>query len=407
MSLDLVDDMWFRWITDISLPGPDRGLGGRYLFIGPGYDGPLPDGGFFVCRSRTTRVWLGGRAFLENDDPAPAAERIKQTLRIYPYTPGGYGTSFADILAGGPAPALPWTPQTWVAPLTEQPPAPRFVEGTGLVINTIPPVDETYYDLADELVQDQPAEALDPEVSGDLAAIGIVKGTPFRPDAQMQTILKEAAAVGNATSRTIAFSPRVAEGTHYYGESSQWMNGLFTSGWSFMTPPAQIAEKGVEAAAYDGARKLNLQTWFFYSYTGVTPAMCMRLTNIGSQYLMAFADEQGRSLDGGKHYKVTLPPDIPAARFWSWTVYDNQTRSMLDTPQRFPRAGSQAYPSPAAVSDADGTTTVRLAPTGPTGCPTATGSRPPRARAGSPYCGSTARCSRSSTRPGGQARSRK
>ena len=48
--------------------------------------------------------------------------------------------------------------------------------------------------------------------------------------------------------------------------------------------------------------------------------------------------------DGAKTYKVTLPKDIPEANFWSFTVYDNMTRSMLDTPQRYPRAGSQSYP---------------------------------------------------------------
>ena len=55
--------------------------------------------------------------------------------------------------------------------------------------------------------------------------------------------------------------------------------------------------------------------------------------------------------DGAKTYKVTLPKDIPEANFWSFTLYDNQTRSMLDTPQRYPRAGSQSYPSPAAEAE--------------------------------------------------------
>jgi hypothetical protein len=68
-----------------------------------------------------------------------------------------------------------------------------------------------------------------------------------------------------------------------------------------------------------------------------------------------------------KTYKVTLPSNIPAAAFWSFTLYDNQSRSMLDTPQGFPRAGSQSYPSPAAEADADGTTTVYFSPTQPAG----------------------------------------
>jgi hypothetical protein len=86
--------------------------------------------------------------------------------------------------------------------------------------------------------------------------------------------------------------------------------------------------------------------------------MIMRIPGVGSQYLMGFLDAAGEPFDGSKTYKVTLPKNIPAAAFWSLTVYDNQTRSMLQTPQRFPRAGSQSYPSPAAEASSDGSTTV-------------------------------------------------
>jgi hypothetical protein len=75
-----------------------------------------------------------------------------------------------------------------------------------------------------------------------------------------------------------------------------------------------------------------------------------------------YLDSKDVPFDGGKTYKVTLPKDIPAARFWSFTLYDNQSRSMLDTPQRYPRAGSQSYPSPAAKPNADGSTTVYFGP---------------------------------------------
>ena len=86
--------------------------------------------------------------------------------------------------------------------------------------------------------------------------------------------------------------------------------------------------------------------------------MIMRIPGVGSQYLMGFLDADGNPFDGAKTYKVTLPKDIPAEAFWSFTLYDNQTRSMLQTPQKYPRAGSQSYPSPAAEAAADGTTTV-------------------------------------------------
>ena len=63
-------------------------------------------------------------------------------------------------------------------------------------------------------------------------------------------------------------------------------------------------------------------------------------------------DSSKEYFDGAKTYKVTLPKGIPEANFWSFTLYDNQTRSMLDTPQRYPRAGSQNFPSPAAEAGA-------------------------------------------------------
>ena len=133
--------------------------------------------------------------------------------------------------------------------------------------------------------------------------------------------------------------------------------------------------------------------------------MAMRLTGLGSQYLVSFMDATEEYFDGAKTYTVTLPPNVPEARFWSLTLYDNQTRSMLVTPQRFPRAGSQSYPSPAAEANADGTTTVHFAPEQPAGSPTATRSGRYPARGTSRSSGSTARSSRSSTSRGASARS--
>src|ERR1043165_5819195 len=64
MQLGTLNDMWFGWIIDIGAPGPDRGEGGKYLILPPGYDGPEPDSGFFVSRSKTTHVLYAVRAFM-------------------------------------------------------------------------------------------------------------------------------------------------------------------------------------------------------------------------------------------------------------------------------------------------------------------------------------------------------
>jgi hypothetical protein len=354
-ALGAIDDQWFRWVTDFGLPGPDRGEGGRYLILPPGYDGPVPEGGFYVARAETNRVLWFGRSFLENkSDPKPVVELVKKATKVYLYEAGGVGTSLAEFLSG----------KTKLGRVTSPPPT-VFHEGTGKVMNTIPPNDFSFYEMLNEVVQYEPATSLGTELAGSLAAIGIVKGKPFAPDARMKKILNEAVVAANATSRTLFMSPRDA--SWYYYPGSAWSNLLFQTGYEFETPIPQITPEGAKPFPPTGYRTLDARTYFFYGVTGITPAMAMRVTGVGSQYLLAMVDADKNYFDGAKTYKATLPKDIPEANFWSFTVYDNQTRSMLDTAQRYPRAGSQSFPSPAAEPNADGTTTVYFSPTPPAG----------------------------------------
>ena len=350
--LGAIDDMWFGWVSDLGLPGPDRGLGGRYLVVGPGYAGPLPDSGFHVCRARTARVVAFGRAFLVDNDPTVPAEVVRNGVKVYPYVPGGHGTAVATFLAGGPPLGAP-----------QAVPHTTFVDGSGRSFNTIPPNDFGFWHLIDSLVQQEPAGAGDPEILGLLASVGIVKGTQFDPDDRMRKILEDAVAVGNATARTLSFAPRPAEGFAFYPDS-QWFNMLFVGGYNFLDPPPQITPQGAVPSPSDGARKINARIAFFYPYTGITPAMCMLLTGIGSQYLMAMCDGDGEYLDGGRNYRLSLPPDIPESRFWSVMVYDRQTRSMLQTSQAKPDVGSQ---SGKVETKADGLTEVYFGLSAPAG----------------------------------------
>jgi hypothetical protein len=363
-ALGTLDDMWFRWVTDFGLPGPDRGLGGKYLILPPGYDGPVPEGGYFVARSRTNRLLILGRVFLENkNDPKPPAESVKKFTKLYPYEAGGVGTSIAEFLSG----------KAKLGKIGD-PPATVFHEGSGKVMNTVPPNDWSFYEMLNEIVQQEPATSLDAEQMGSVAAIGIIKGKPFAPDARMKKILTEALALANATSRSLFMNAR--DPSWYYYPGSSWSNLLFQTGYEFETPipmidgPVRGGERIPETAKpfpSTGYRTMDARTYFFYGITGITPAMAMRMTGIGSQYLLNTLDADKNYFDGSKTYKVTLPKGIPEANFWSLTLYDNQSRSMLDTPQRYPRAGSQSYPSPAAEPNPDGATTVYFGPKQPDG----------------------------------------
>ena len=357
LGLGTINDMWFSWIIDVGFPGPDRGEGGKYLVVPPGYTGSLPEGGFFIARSKTNRVLYAARSFLVNNDPKPTVELIKKSIRIYPYTPGGAGTSIATALQG-------------TLRLAKNPPIPAttFVEASGRAFNTIPPNDVSFFDVINANVQDEPATSYDVELAGQLAAIGIVKGKPFNPDARMKRILTDAAAVGNAAGRMLNWRYAVAHPDWAYYPGSKWGSMLWQGGANFETPPPEFTREGMfKPLPPTGARTLDSRTAFYYGYTLDSPGMIMRIPDVGSQYLMGFLDSQGNPYDGGRTYKVTLPKDIPARAFWSFTVYDNQTRSMLDTPQRYPRAGSQSYPSPAAKANPDGSTTVYFGPSQPPG----------------------------------------
>jgi hypothetical protein len=357
-AVGTINDMWFSWIVDVGGPGPDRGLGGKYLIVGPDYEGPLPEGGYFIGHSRTNFALYAAHAYLRNNDPAPAVENIRKTMNVYPYQPGAYGTSLAQVLEGKVRIAgEPKIPET------------KFIEGSGLAFNTIPPSDAGFFDLINENVQREPATSYDIELAGQLAAIGIVHGKPFAPDARMKKILSDAAAFGQATGRALNWRYALKHPDWAYYPGSQWGSMLWEGGAFFETPPPVFEAGLFKPLPPTGARTLDSRTAFYYGYTLDSPGMIMRAPGIGSQYLMGFLDAEGNAFDGARTYKVVLPPKIPAEAFWSFTLYDNQTRSMLQTPQNYPRAGSQSFPSPAAQASADGSTTIWFGPSQPQDVP--------------------------------------
>jgi hypothetical protein len=283
-------------------------------------------------------------------------------MKVYPYQAGGVGTSFAAFLRGE-------------AHLGAVTPPPQTVIHESARVETIPPSDFSFFEWLDEVVQQEPVGSLDPELMAPIAALGIVKGRPFAPDARMKRILTEAVEVANATSRSLFMRPRDPD--WYYYPGSAWLPLTLTiSGYDFTTPPPEIegpvrdglrTPTGVKTFPPTGYRMLDARTCFYYGVMAISPAEAMRLSGIGSQYLLATVDAEEQYFEGAATYRVTLPAGIPAANFWSLTLYDTQTRAMLDTPQRFPRAGSQGCPSPAAEPGADGSTTVYFAPEQPDG----------------------------------------
>jgi len=287
--LGIIDDHWFHYVTDFGNAGPDKGKGGKFLILPPGYESNVPEG-YFVARTNTYGNWVIWRGFQVDGDPAPAVETTKKLFRMYPLSQ------------------------------KDNPPKMTFINISGKFNNTIHRTDFDIFEEIDAVVQAEPPEGENPELLGLLASIGIKKGQPFKPDARMKKILTEAADVGAATVRTLAARPR-GDAWYFFPGERVWNTPFIGGSHEFLD---------------NGARLLDARAFFHFYATGITPAMTMKMVGKGSQYAVAYVDSEGNPLDGSKTYKVHLPPNVPAKDFWSFTLYDNQTRAMLQTDQQFP-----------------------------------------------------------------------
>lgn len=315
--LGFVDDHWFQHVVDFGRAGADKGQGGKYLLLPPDYEGDVPEG-YFVHRSKTYGNLLFWRGFVRDGSTKPAVEEIKKHTKIYRLKDAG------------------------------KPPPMNFVNASGKHFNTIGPNTYKFYEDIDKIVQYEPNDAINPLILGNLAALGIEKGKTFNPDARMKKVLTEAAQVGNATARTLVF--KYPDQDAYYYPDSAWFTGFVGGSYQFQPQP--------------GVSNTDAMVHFIYYATGVTPAMALKLIGKGSQYAAAVTDANGERLDGSKTYKLRLPPNIPARDFWSFTVYDNQSRSMLQTDQPHPSIGNEKK---GVVANTDGSIDLWFGPAAPKG----------------------------------------
>ena len=319
------DDAFFRFVIDMGLPGPDRGEGGKYLIVPPGYEGEVPkdkkDGGdYYVAHSRSYVNWVPLRGFLVDGKPDAAVKMFKDGVKIYPL-------SKAD-----------------------NPPAMEFINCSKEVFNTIHANNYEFYEELNHVIQREPIDFIDPELRGIAASIGIVKGKEFAPDERMKKILTDGVAIGNGTARAIAFRNRDPRAKIF--EDRQWTSGFIGGDYRWL---------GGDGLA---GRDLDARTFFFYLATVNTPAMAMKMVGKGSQYALVFVDKEGEPFDGSKNYKLHIPANAPAKNFWSIVVYDPQTRSELQTSQPFP---SKNNTGDELVENADGSVDLYFGPKAPEG----------------------------------------
>ncbi|PHS63372.1 MAG: hypothetical protein COB12_09490 [Flavobacterium sp.] len=312
--LGIVDDGWMRYVTDLGNAGPDKGKGGKYLLLPPGYKGDIPEG-YFVFECPTYRNWIMVRGFTEETGTGQnALDYYRKNLKIYPLETGPREDAI-------------------------------YVSMTGMGGNTTHPRDASYFDFLNEIVQYEPATAFTPYELGVLQSIGIEKGKDFNPDARMKEIYKKGVERGEAMAKANAYANRL-EGVRIYDDRKY--ERLFIGDYTF--------QKG-------DALWIDARTLFHYEAIVVTPAMTRKMIGNGSQYLICYRDKDDNFMMGEHNYKLNIPANIPAETFWSVTVYHPDTRSLLQNGEDKPSVSMYDKP----IVNEDGSIDLYFGPEAPEG----------------------------------------
>ena len=319
----IIDDFWQRpipsegqiegrnWSGDVGLPGPDAGKGGKYLILPPDYKDDIPQG-YFPYRSGTYGVFVFWRGFFKDPKQLDEPVKVLEQTRIYPL--GKQDT---------PKPM-------------------QFPDASGVAVNMLYPQDGTAFDMLSRFIEHEYVDPADLEMRGMAATLGIVKGKPFAPDAKSKALLDKAARAATRIAHVVAYTPSPLVPNALYYKDRHWIN-VFPGNATFTSNTFNY---------------LDARTGFFtYAYSA-SPGMAVNMENVGAKYPAAFMDKDGDFLSGGRSYKLHLPPNIPAAIFWSATVYDPLTGSGLDNGQPFPSLNTMDKP----VQNADGTTDIYFGP---------------------------------------------
>lgn len=315
-------------LGDVGFFGPDKGQGGKFLILPPGYDKPVP-AGYFVYRSATNNVFVFLRSFYQDPANLAPAVAVMEATKIYPL--------------GGEASAKPM----------------QFPDASGVPANMLPVSDGSAFDQLKQLVDSEVADLASADGLGMLASIGIVKGRPFEADTNARTILDRAARTAYRTSRVIGREEDVGGHSLRVYPDRRWLNPFADGTPTNPSGALDLAWTNVAGGFVD----LDARIWMFTDYYSISPGMVSQTPGAGAKYMIAFTDSTGAPLSGGTSYRVSLPPKVPAANFWSVTLYEAANASGLANGQPFPSLGSRDKP----VQNADGSTDLYLGPDAPVG----------------------------------------
>jgi hypothetical protein len=310
-----VMDCWQSALEDVGPAGVDKGKGGKYLVMPPGYKDKAP-AGYVALPSDTYAGFALLRSILSSGSDADIAMAVAygKRIRLYPLSQ-----------AANPA-------------------ATTFVDAADVVFDATIPYDLRFFQSLDRMVQSQPWVERDKAMIDQLKSIGIEKGKRFNPDPNTQEILNEAAREAQAWIETryeTAFSQPYYEGT-------QWA-----------LPISQEVVKGLQTSFADPDSYPVDGRGLTYSYAFFSP----KHSGVGQFYLMTIKDRQGRSFDGGSAYRLRVPANAPVRQYWSATAYDRATHALI----RNQHCSSRSSQNPGLQKNPDGSVDIYFGPKAPAG----------------------------------------
>jgi hypothetical protein len=284
----MIDDFWERSLTDVGLPGPDGPNGGKFVLLPPDYKGETPKAPYHVIQATMNNNNIMVRGIVQNGDQAAAVATVKN-LKLYPLSE-----------AANPKPN-------------------KFTTMSGKDSNTLPPKGIEFWERLSAVINNNPVQDRDLFYMAMLKPLGIEKGKPFQPDARQRKILEEAATMGDAMGRVMLF-----EGPDRFRKVGQGLGVEPFPGtkwhWVFQVNPVQRT---------DTYGQIDERLHYTYGAIYTTPALGVMKAGPGGNYMQAFRDKDGNYFDGGKKYRMNVPANAPAEQFWSLTLYDTETRTMI------------------------------------------------------------------------------
>jgi hypothetical protein len=306
-------DAWQMPLADVGPAGMDAGKGGKYVVLPPNFTDKVPDG-YIALPSATYQGYALLRSILKSGSESDSfwAMDYGKRIKVYPLS-----------TATNPA-------------------ATTFVDAIDVVYDATIPYDIRFFQSLDRFVQQEPWLTRDKAMIDQLKAIGIEKGNPFAPDTKTEGFLNTAAREAHAFLELTyenVFAPYFAGGRWVFPADKQYINE---------------AQNGYAAAdAYPVDARGVVFSFAFFTPKGPT----------GSFYLMDIRDKDGEAFDGSKTYRLTVPANVPARQYWSATVYDRATHTLI----RDQKTVSRSSENPALQKNADGSVDVYFGPKAPIG----------------------------------------